>query len=145
MLHKKIKLFIVLAMLISLVCLVFSLSIFNKQEIKKNIEKAKDFYTIQGKIITLKKYRAIYTYKLNNQVLVDSILGFPCNPDLDYYNKDQIERDLIGFTFPIFRSKKDSTIFLPSIKPKSFEAYGMKMPDSLKYVYENYLNCSIWK
>jgi len=145
MLHKKIKLFIVLTMVISLVGLVSALRILSIQNTKEKTEEAKDFYPIQGKITALKKYRAIYTYQLNNQLMTDSILGFPCDPEIDYHDRMKVEKDLIGFTFPIFMSKKDSSIFLPSIKPHSFESYGMEMPDSLKYVYENYLNCGIWK
>ena len=145
MMHGRIKLFIVITMAISVVSLILSLRISRSNEVKENLEKAKSFRILQGKIVALKRYRAIYTYKLNNQVMVDSIMGLPCNPEIDYFDRDQVETDLIGFTFPVFVSSLDSTFFMPAIMPHNFEYYGMEMPDSLEYVYQKYLNCNLWK
>ena len=67
----------------------------------------------------------------------------PCrDSDLDNV---QMRNEIISFNFPVAISNLDPNLAISLIRENDFKELNLEFPDSLRYTYDKYFNCTWWE
>ena len=81
-----------------------------------------------------------YKFNLNKQTIISKTRKVPCKNCT--FEDITCKEDFKKYRFPVAISKIDSTYSVPLLTVEDFKLIDRKLPDSLRYIYDKYFDCS---